>query len=231
VQEPGDACVLLGSTLVIGCAVAEPVACPGLEVSRYPGGGYFLGGWTATAGLVLDWFRREFGDVDDARPSERGASNLLALPYFDGERTPIWDPSASGIVAGLTLDTTREELYLALVDGIALSARDHLELLASIGQAPTRWRASGGGTQDEAWLGATSDALGAPLDVVAHAERAVGPAVLAFRTLGVDVSLPVVREVVPDAARGARFDALYAAYRELYRAAAPVMHLLAATES
>jgi xylulokinase len=231
VREPGDACVLLGSTLVIGRAVAEPVACPGLEVSRYPGGGYFLGGWTATAGLVLDWFRRELGDVEDAKPSEPGAGSLLALPYFAGERTPVWDPRASGAMVGLTLDTTHRELYLALVDGIALSARDHLELLTTVAQAPTRWRASGGGTQDEDWLRATCDALGAPLDVVAHADRAVGPAVLAFRALGVDVSLPVVREIAPDAARSARFDGLYESYRELYRATAPVMHRLAGTES
>jgi xylulokinase len=227
VREPGAACVLLGSTLVIGRAVAEPVACPGLEVSPYPGGGYFLGGWTATAGLVLDWFRRELGDVEDALASGHGPGGLLALPYFAGERTPVWDPRASGIVVGLTLDTTRAELYLALIDGIALSARDHLELLKSVGQAPTRWRASGGGTQDETWLGATCDALGAPLDVIAHADRAVGPAVLAFRALGVDVSLPVVRELTPDAASSARLDALYAAYRELYPAAADVMHHLA----
>jgi xylulokinase len=227
VREPGDACVLLGSTLVIGRAVAEPVACPGLEVSSYPGGVYFLGGWTATAGLVLDWFRRELGDVEDTQASEPGAGGLLALPYFAGERTPVWDPRASGIVMGLTLDTTRRELYLALVDGLALSARDHLELLKTVGQAPTRWRASGGGTLDEAWLGATCDALGAPLEVVAHADRAVGPAVLAFRALGVDVSLPVVREVTPDAARCARFDALFTAYRELYPACAPAMHRLA----
>ena len=230
VREPGAACVLFGSTLVIGGAVAESVECPGLEVSRYLGAGFFLGGWTATAGLALDWFRREFGAVEDSHSLEPGAGGLLVLPYFAGERTPVWDPHAGGVVVGLTLRTRRADLYRALIDGIALSARDHVERLKDVGLAPSRWRASGGGTHDEAWLGATCDALGAPLDVVAHAEHAVGPAVLALRALGVELSLPVVREVAPDPARRARFDDLYVAYRELYPATASVMHRLTGSE-
>jgi xylulokinase len=230
VRQPGDACVLLGSTLVIGRAVAEPVECPGLEVSRYLGAGLFLGGWTATAGVALDWFRRELGAVDGAESLEPGAGGLLALPYFAGERTPVWDPQASGVVVGLSLGTRRADLYRALVDGIALSARDLVERLEAVGLAPSRWRASGGGTHDETWLGATCDAVGAPLDVVEHAEKAVGPAVLALRAVGADVTLPVVREVTPDQARSARFDDLYAGFRELYRATAPVLHRLSRGE-
>jgi xylulokinase len=230
VREPGDACVLLGSTLVIGRAVAELVECPGLEMSRFPGAGLFLGGWTATAGLALDWFRRELGAVEDAHSLEPGAGGLLVLPYFAGERTPVWDPQASGIVVGLSLETRRAELYRALVDGIALSARDHVERLKDVGLEPSRWRASGGGTHDEALLGATCDAVGAPLDVVAHAEQAVGPAVLALRAMGADASLPVEREVEPNSARSARFDDLYTAYRELYPATAHVMHRLSRDE-
>jgi xylulokinase len=226
VREPADACVLLGSTLVIGRAVAEPVECPGLELSPYLGEGLFLGGWTATAGLALEWFRRELGPVDGFESLAPGDAGVLVLPYFAGERTPLWDPRARGVVAGLSLETRRVDLYRALVDGIALSARDHVERLREIGLAPSRWRAGGGGTQDETWLGATCDAVAAPLDVVAHADKAVGPAVLALRAMGADVSLPVVREIEPNPARSARFDHLYPAYRELYPAAADVMHRL-----
>ncbi len=190
VRRPGDACVLLGSTLVIGRAVEEPLECPGLEASRYLGAGFFLGGWTATAGVALDWFRQEFGAVDGTESVEPDAKGVLVLPYLAGERTPVWDPHASGVVVGLSLETGRADLYRALVDGIALSARDHVERLKNVGMEPSRWRASGGGTQDETWLAATCDAIGAPLEVVEHAHEAVGPAVLALRAMGADVSLP-----------------------------------------
>ncbi|MGH3136310.1 MAG: xylulokinase [Gaiellaceae bacterium] len=231
VRHPGDACVLLGSTLVIGCVVAERIDCPGLELSSYPGAGLFLGGWTATAGAALDWFRRELGAVDEVHGLEPGAGGLLVLPYLAGERSPVWDPQASGVVVGLTLATTRAEIYRALVDGIALSARDHVERLRAVGLEPARWRASGGGTRDATWLRATCDAIGAPLDVVAHAGDAVGPAVLALQASGVDVSLPVVEEVTPDSARSARFDELYTVYRELYPATAPVLHRLTRSDA
>ena len=193
--------------------------------------GLFLGGWTATAGLALDWFRTELGPVEDVHSMDAGAGGVLALPYFAGERTPVWDPRATGAFVGLSLATRRADLYRALVDGIALSARHHLELLKGVGLAPSRWRASGGGTQDEAWLCATCDALGAPLDVVAHAEKAVGPAVLALRGLWASTSrFPPFARSRPIRRRCARFDELDASYRELYAATAPVMHRLSRSE-
>jgi xylulokinase len=228
VRAPGDAAALLGSTLVLGCAVAEPVECLGLETARYLGEGFFVGGWTATAGAALDWFRRELGSPHgEPSPADDG---LLVLPYLAGERTPVWDPLARGVIVGLTIGTSRAGLYRALVEGIALSARDHLERLRAVGLEPGRWKATGGGTQDELWLRATCDALGAPLDVVAQAGRAVGPAVLALRAIGADVWLPVAREISPDENRTARFDELYASYRELYAATAPVVHRLTRNE-
>ncbi len=63
VHVPGDACVLLGSTLVVGVAVAERLDVPGLASSDYLGEGSLLGGWTASAGSSLDWFARELGDA------------------------------------------------------------------------------------------------------------------------------------------------------------------------
>jgi xylulokinase len=226
VREPGDACVLLGSTLVVCAAAPEPVDCPGLESTAYLGEGTLVGGWTASAGSSLDWFARELGPPGDVAPLEPGAGGLLALPYLAGERTPVWDPDARGVVLGLTLETRRDELYRALVDAVALSARDHLERLRGVRRVPDRWRARGGGANDEAWLRATCDALGAPLDVTAHPGEAVGPALLAHRAMGGDVSLPVARQVQPDPARAERYDRLYTVYRELHPATAPLVHRL-----
>jgi xylulokinase len=224
VRAPGDACVLLGSTLVVCAVVEAPVEADGLETSPYLGDGLVLGGWTASAGSALDWFTRTLGDPGDVASLEPGAGGLVALPYLAGERTPVWDPGARGVVLGLTLVTQRGELYRALVDAVALAARDHLERLRDVSAAPARWRARGGGVRHDAWLGATCDALGAPLDVVSHAAEAVGPALLALRAIGTEVDLPVEREVLPDPRRAARFDELYDVYRELYPATAALVH-------
>lgn len=226
VRRPGDACVLLGSTLVLCRAVAEPVECPGLELAPYPGEGFLLGGWTTAGGATIDWFARTLGAAGDARGLEPGAGGLLALPYLAGERTPVRDPDARGVVLGLTLATTAVELRRAAVDAVALSARDHDERLAAAGLSPEWWIAGGGGTRDEAWLHATADALGAPLAVAAHAGEAVGPARLALRAVGVEPETPTAFTVEPDAARHERYGELYELYRGLHPALADLMHAL-----
>ena len=232
VRAPGDACVLLGSTLVVGRAVERPVECDGLELSRYPGDGLLLGGWTAAGGSVLDWFAREVGSdrVDHVARLEPGVGGLIALPYLAGERTPVRDPFARGLVLGLTLRTTRAELQRALVDGLALAARDHLERLTSAGVAPATWNAGGGGVRNRAWLAATADALGAPLEVRAWSGEAVGPALLALRAIGCEAQRPVEHVVVPDPGRHERFERLYAVYRRLHPLLADAMHELGALD-
>jgi xylulokinase len=229
VRRPGDACVILGSTLIIGRVVENPVAIEGLAVARYPGEGLLVGGWTASAGSAISWFEREFGAAD-VSGLEPGAGGLVALPYLAGERTPVWDPGARGLILGLTLSTTREEAYRAIVDAVALSALDHAKRLEAAGLAPGLWLAGGGGTRHEAWLHATCDALGAPLAVAAHAGEAVGPAVLALRAIGAEPKLEPTRRVEPDPRRHERFEQLYDLYCELHPALAPAMRRLAALE-
>ncbi len=231
VRRPGDACVILGSTLIVARAVEAPVAVEGLALARYPGEGLLVGGWTASAGAAISWFERELGAAGlDVSALEPGAGGLLALPYLAGERTPVWDPQARGLLLGLTLSTTREQAYRAIVDAVALSALDHGKRLEQAGLAPERWLAGGGGTRHEAWLRATCDALGAPLAVAAHAGEAIGPAVLALRAIGAEPWLEPVRAVEPDPARHERFERLYALYRDLHPALADAMHRLGGLE-
>ncbi len=225
-RTPGDGCVLLGSTLVVCRVVEEAVEAPGLELSPYPGDGLLLGGWTTAGGSTLAWFTSRLGAVPDVGALEPGAGGLVALPYLAGERTPIRDPHARGLVLGLTLETTFAELYRSLVDGVALSARDHVQRLRDAGLLPDRWLTGGGGARHGAWLQATADALGSPLDVVAAAGDAVGPAHLALRSIGVEPTRPVERRVEPDPRRTGRFDELYAVYRNLHAPLAGSMRRL-----
>ncbi len=218
VTAPGQAGLVLGSTMIVAAArdAAEPVA--GLAISAYPGEGMLLGGWTLSGGALLDWGERTLagGHALQAAAAalEPGAGGVLVLPYLAGERTPVWDLSARGAALGLSLHSSPAQLYRGLVDGLALAVRDHVARLPL--PAPARWRVTGGGTHNEAWLQATADAVGAPLDQVAHAGEAVGPALLAFAAIGVTAPRAVARTVAPDPARARRFDALYDFYRPLH---------------
>ena len=219
VTVPGDAGIVLGSTMIVGVARASAEPVDGLGVSGYPGEGVLLGGWTLSGGTVLDWGERTLSGEPAALRSAAeelapGSGGVLVLPYFSGERTPVWDLGARGAVLGLSLEVSPAQLYRGLVDALALAVLDHVARLP--GARPERWRVTGGGVHNAAWLQATADAVGAPLDVVTDAGEAVAPALLALAAVGAPVPRSIERTVMPDAARARRFAALYDSYRSLH---------------
>jgi xylulokinase len=226
VRRPGDSGLVLGSTTIVCRAVdGRPEPPPGLGVSAYPGDGVLVGGWTLSGGRVLDWFAERFGAgpdvVRDAAALEPGG--LLGLPYLDGERTPLWDPDARGVLLGITAQTGRAEVYRALVDSLALTVLDHAERLEPALGPCAAWRATGGGTRNALWPQATADALGAPLEIAPDAGEAVGPALLALRALGIDPERRPAATLEPDQHRGERLRALLPPFRELSRTVAPIL--------
>jgi len=231
----GQACIIFGSTLIIGVVhPAVPDDLHGLVVAPHLGDGVLIGGWTATGGSALGWARRLIGAgeaYDDALEEAAGrlapgCGGLVFLPYLAGERSPVHDPDARGLLLGLTAQTTGQDVYRAVLDGIALSVRDHAQRLALIGRSPPRWRAGGGATRSRLLVQAASDALGAPVEVVADAAAPIGPCCLALRGLGYDPPVAIAAEYAPSACAGERFDRLYAVYQDLYSAVSRQMHLL-----
>ena len=66
-----------------------------------------------------------------------GAEGLILLPYFMGERTPIWDESASGVFMGLSLNHTRGHMYRAILESSAYALRDIVESVFKINGGKT----------------------------------------------------------------------------------------------
>jgi xylulokinase len=224
---PGDGCLVLGSTLAVYAVVTEAKPAAGLELTPYPGEGLLLGGTTAAAGSVLRWLSNVLGSGGGdlaavAAGLEPGSGGLLALPYLAGERAPFSDAGARGALVGLTLATGAAEVYRAFVDALALSAAAIAKRLARRGT----WRACGGGCRDQAWLGATSDALGAPVEVGAHAGEAFGAAVLALRSAGFDPPVEVTVRVEPDLEHTALYRVLSDRYRGVYERLRPLVQEL-----
>ena len=85
---------------------------------------------------------------------------MVFLPYFSGERTPIHDPDAKGVIFGLRLDHTRGDVYRALIEGIAFGTRHVVDTFVESGTKTNRFFAVGGGTKNKLWLQTTSDITG-----------------------------------------------------------------------
>ncbi len=234
VREPGDVMVMYGTTMVLVQVIAKPAPHPALWTTSgvYPGT-WSLAAGMATSGAVTDWLRRLVGAdfatlVAEAADVPAGSRGLLLLPYFAGERTPIFDPSARGIVAGLTLGHGRAELYRAALEGIAYGVRHNLEVMRAAGGPARRLVAVGGGTQGGLWTRIVSDVTGEAQVVPAETVGAAfGDAMLAAGAAGVDVTGWNPDDHVVHPSGDGVYDDFYARYRELYPATVDVAHFLA----
>jgi xylulokinase len=232
VTEPGSAAILLGSTVIVGVVREEPDAPDELRSSPHVGPGWFVGGWTSTAGRALGWAASLAAESDrervvaEAAAMEPGGAGVLALPYLDGERAPVWDPAARGAVLGLTTSTTLAQIYRGVLDGVVLSTLDLADRLGPVrGGAP--WTVAGGGVRDAAWVQSTADALGEPLTAVDLPDAAAA-ARAGFASIGEPLPPPAGRTVEPDANDRGRWQELAAVYRGMYEVLADRMHRLGA---
>ncbi|MDG1182997.1 MAG: FGGY-family carbohydrate kinase [Tateyamaria sp.] len=169
VGAPGDMMVMYGSTIFIITLTQERVRDARLWYAPwlYPGQHASMAG-LATSGTLTHWFRNQFSRelppetafvtlAQEAEAVAPGADGLLFLPYFSGERTPIYDPLAKGAFFGLNLTHERGHMYRALIEGIAFGTAHVLETYRDAGVNLTRILAVGGGTKNALWLQATSD--------------------------------------------------------------------------
>jgi len=243
-RQVGDLLVMYGSTLFLVQRVDSFAPSPPLWPS------YFLASTqptllagTSNAGSLLAWFEREFaqhpGEMDalleKASELRAGADGLLCLPYFSGERAPIFDPLARGLFLGLSGQHTRVHILRALVEGISFSFRHVLETFASSGHPPRRLLASGGGLRHPLWAQTMSDVVGLPQTLTAHVSgAALGAAHLGAQAAGFSragESIPRswtagTTTIAPDLERRTHYDWLYAVYLRAYAANKELMHML-----
>ncbi|WP_151524003.1 FGGY-family carbohydrate kinase [Serinicoccus kebangsaanensis] len=237
-QTPGDLMLMYGTTMFLIATADQPRTSEVLwgTVGAFPGT-FNLAGGMASSGSVTAWVREltggaDFGTLlDEAEASGVGAGGLLMLPYFDGERTPVSDPRARGLVVGLTLSHTRGDLYRAALEATAFGVRHNIEALRAEGVEVRRVVAAGGGVQHPLWPQVVTDVTGLEQVIPETTVGAsYGMARLAAASTGdVDVDRwnPPARTTEPDPESRRRYDDLYPMYRQLYPATAEVAHALA----
>lgn len=250
----GDTVLIYGSTMLILSIIKEPVFRPLLLTPVFPGSEmYIFGGGTATAALITKWFRDNLGETELEMEKESGISayqllsqkaervpvgseGLIVLPYFSGERSPIWDEKARGMIFGLTLSHTKAHIYRAVLEGIAYSVKHHVEIMREAGVQVRRFISAGGGTKSRLWVSIVSDVTGIPQECVSESIGApLGDAYLAGYGAGIFKDLSTLRKtwvkrgetVKPHWQRNRRYQDYYQVYRSLYPHTKEDMHRLA----
>jgi xylulokinase len=196
-------------------------------------GAYHLMGVTLSAGGSLQWWRQVLGEehdydalIESAASAPIGSEGLLFLPYLSGERTPHLDASARGAFFGLTARHGLNHLTRAVMEGVAYSLADCLQVMLDLRVQVSQVRALGGGARSHLWRQIQADVYGLPVHRTAVDEGpAYGAALLAGVTAGqfkdVTEACAVVR-LRPEVAEPDRRSAqIYSRYLKIYRGLYP----------
>ena len=244
-REAGDAYDPGGSAGGFGVYWDRPVEVKGAFVTPAPlAGRYSVGAAMAATGRALDWYRDSIvgGGITteallaDVAATPPGADGLVFLPYLAGERSPLWEPSARGVFAGLTLSHGRGYLARAIVEASALAIRHVATPMLAAGVRVTEMRACGGPARSDIWNEIKADVTGFTVAVPAVLETAVvGSAILGAVGIGahrdvetaIESMTRIDHRIEPRVELAPTYDRLFEAYVALYPAIAPILLPLA----
>ncbi|HRD21798.1 MAG TPA: FGGY-family carbohydrate kinase [Candidatus Nanopelagicus sp.] len=253
VTKPGEMMMMYGSTIFMIQVTDNDQA---REKRLWAGPYLFPGTWCllagmATSGSLTRWFRDQFAPelvaaeksggapayaelVKEAAETKPGAEGVIVLPYFSGERTPVMDPRAKGMIFGLSLTHSRGHIFRAILEGMGHGVKQHVDLFTSIGARPKTIKSVGGGTKNSIWLQAISDISGVPQEVAPLTFGAsYGDALLAGVAVGLVSSPEEIRTwqgkariISPDEKLAETYRPLSEIYTSLYDATKNQMHKL-----
>ncbi len=239
VRSPGDLLLMYGSTMFFVQELTDLAPHPQLwnTVGITPGSKCLAAGMS-TSGSLAGWVQELVGDVPfeqlvaEAAAIPAGSEGLLVLPYFSGERTPIFDHHARGVIAGLTLRHRRGHVFRAVYEGIAFGIRQILDLLDTAENPVNRLVAVGGGTQGRLSTQVVSDVTGRMQEIPEQTIGAsYGDALMAAIGTGLvspETNWAVIADVVePRREVRPMYDELFGLYTSLYPATMDHVHALA----
>ncbi len=213
-----------------------------LHAFAHAGGGYHLMGCMLSAASCNKWFSDEIlrnkdyaalqAEID---PEALGKNRVFFLPYLMGERSPVNDTAARGVFMGMSMDTTRADLLLAVLEGVAFGLRDSVEVARALGLEINVSRLCGGGAKSPLWQKILANAIGVELSLPAAEEGpGYGGAMLAMVGCGAYENVSacaaaLVREkgrVAVDLALKAAYDEKYRIYKQIYPSLKDLFHAM-----
>jgi xylulokinase len=194
VEEPGDLLIKFGGAGDILYCTDEPVFHPQLYFDKHDlPGKFLLNGCMAASGSLVRWFLARIKAEDSLLPQldqeaskiPSGSDGIVILPYFLGEKTPILNPSARGLVFGLVLYHTDAHLFRAVLESVIYGFRHHIEVITGAGFPINRIFATNGGAKSVLWRQIAADTLQTPiLAFPHHPGSAMGAAIVAAMGAG-----------------------------------------------
>ncbi len=233
VEEDGDLLIKFGGAGDILYCTSQPTFHPQLYFDRHDlPGKYLLNGCMASSGSLVRWMLERLKASETMLPAlDRQAANIpsgsdgvLVLPYFLGEKTPLFNPAARGAIFGLMLHHTDAHLFRATLESVIYGFRHHFEVLETAGYPINRVFATNGGAKSSLWRQIAADCLGRPVMAFPeHPGSAMGAAIVAAMGANLFPDRAVLDVITangvrhdPISANTVIYDKGYYRYRELY---------------
>jgi xylulokinase len=242
----GDFSLAMGTAGCMGVIHKDPRFTKNMVTIVHPANSKAMYSTLATTvcfGAVTRYFRDNFGQFEkltadllkidvyelmnlEAANIPTGSDGMIILPYFMGERTPIWDPYARGVVFGMSLAHTRGHFLRALMEGAAYALYDNYKYMKNSGMNIRMPLVVGeGGAKSPLWRQIVSDVLNVPVAYMRESKGApVGNAIVAGVGTGVFKNYDVAKEWLhitdnhsPNEEKHKKYMELYRIYENLYR--------------
>ena len=245
IVKPGSVGVTIGTSGVVFIVTDEPkLDLKGRvhSLCHAVPGRWHMTGVTLAAGQSLKWFRETIGRgatydelTKEAEAVASGSDGAVWLPYLMGERTPHLDPNARAAFVGLTASHTRGHLTRAVMEGVAFSLRESIDIFRELGASIDEIRLGGGGARSQLWRQIQADVYGQTVATIAADEGAAfGAAILAGVGVGawttVDeacaATIKIDKHIEPYSASRGALEKNYKAYKMLHAALKPVLNAI-----
>lgn len=195
-------------------------------------GYYHLMGCMLSAASCNKWWMDEILKTKEYQKEQDnirkpGENQVFFLPYLMGERSPHNDPDARAMFVGMSMDTTREDMTQAVMEGVIFGLRDSLEVARKLGISIGRTKICGGGAKSSLWKEMTANIMNMEVDIIETEEgpgyggailAAVGCEAFADVEDAVKQLVRIVDTVKPDAGLVKKYEQKYQKFKEFYPA-------------
>ncbi len=205
-----------------------------LHAFAHADGGWHLMGCMLSAASCNQWWLTDILGTKDYAAQQApineerlGENRVFFLPYLMGERSPINDTNARGAFIGMTMDTSRADMVLAVLEGVAFAIRDSVEVTRSLGITISTSKICGGGAKSPLWKRIFANVLNCELESpVSEQGPGMGGAMLAMVACGeyatvkecCETLCAVASTVKPEPALVAKYEARYQQFQKIYPA-------------
>jgi len=242
VQEEGDLLLKIGGAGDILYATKSLSLNRKLFIDYHPiEGTYLLNGCMASSGSLVKWLMEimRLPNFDSITPKAEqlppGSEGLILLPYFLGEKTPIFDTEARGVYFGLNLSHAQAHLFRAVLEAVAFGFEHHVETLQESNHEIKRIFLSNGGARSPLWKQIVLDVIGMPgIYIPDHPGSSMGAAFIAMHSTGADQNWIALHNYLSKGElinfspeNHSKYTKYYDIYRKLYETLKPLFADLA----